>query len=175
MRSENLQKMLDAFEDELYSCTTIQSSTAITASEMYIDDQGMFGDPGFAYSQEDFIDIWDMLHEDDPSISEEYGPDEMDRWIRDTKRFMTPWTKYSGADSIFSEVKSKQVLDSDGFYTDYTMYAKTSPDGEREYVFVFGDRDLYRPEDGGYDYECDTYAEAIEWFDDYNGFDEDEF
>jgi hypothetical protein len=41
-----------------------------------------------------------------------------------------------------------------------------------EYVFVFGDKDIYRPEDGYFDWECETKAEAEEWFANYHGFDE---
>ena len=41
-----------------------------------------------------------------------------------------------------------------------------------EYVFVFGDNDYYSPEDGDYDYECETEDEAYEWFDSYTGFDD---
>lgn len=71
----------------------------------------------------------------------------------------------------FEEVAHKSVLDSDGFSTDYTMYFDHH---ENKYVFVFGDSDLYRPEDGDYDWECDSYEEAEEWFDDYTGPGEDD-
>lgn len=78
-------------------------------------------------------------------------------------------------------VKHKMVDDSDGFQTDYTLYENRfhmlgveDPLGEPNYVCVFGDRDLYDPEDGDWDYECDDEREAIEWFDDYTGFDDDE-
>ena len=40
-----------------------------------------------------------------------------------------------------------------------------------EYVFVFGDKDIYRPEDGYFDWECETEEQAKEWFDNYSGFD----
>lgn len=76
---------------------------------------------------------------------------------------------YDG-ESEYEFVDHKSVLDSDGFYTDYTMY-KTPDD---HFVFVFGDRDIYRPEDGDFDYECDSEKEAREWFDSYNGFDEED-
>lgn len=60
-------------------------------------------------------------------------------------------------------------MDTDGFYTDYTMYYDTLLD---KYVFVFGDEELYSPEDGNFDWECDSEQEANEWFNDYNGYDE---
>lgn len=71
----------------------------------------------------------------------------------------------------FEKVASKQVPDSDGFYTDYTMYRDLQTG---EYVFVFGDNDYYSPEDGDYDYECETEDEAYEWFDSYTGFDDED-
>lgn len=68
-------------------------------------------------------------------------------------------------------IQRKQVLDSDGFYTDYTMYRDLATG---KYVFVFGDRDLYKPEDGDFDYEADYEDEAWRWFNSYNGFEDDE-
>lgn len=70
---------------------------------------------------------------------------------------------------VWEEVQSKLVADSNGFMTDYTMYRNINTG---EYVFVFGDKDIYRPEDGYFDWECETEQEATEWFDNYNGFDD---
>lgn len=73
----------------------------------------------------------------------------------------------------YTEIKTKEVLDRDGFYTDYTMYKDNIND---RYVFVFGYKDMYTPDDGIFDWEADTEKEAYEWFDSYNGFAEfDEF
>ena len=66
-------------------------------------------------------------------------------------------------------INHKSVMDSDGFYTDYTWYKRAS-DGMN--VFVFGDNDIYRPEDEDFDWETKSDEEAEEWFDSYNGFDE---
>ena len=71
----------------------------------------------------------------------------------------------------FEKIASKHVPDSAGFYTDYTMYRNLETG---EYVFVFGDNDYYSPEDGDYDYECDTEEEAWEWYNSYNGFDDED-
>ena len=85
---------------------------------------------------------------------------------------------YKGDDGCYyKEICHKMVYDYDGFTTDYTGYMKITPNGkenEVSFVFVFGDNELYRPEDGNYDYECSNVDEAFEWFDNYNGFDEDE-
>lgn len=65
---------------------------------------------------------------------------------------------------------SKSIPDSDGFMTDYTWYE--CADGT--HVFVFGDNNIYSPEDGYFDQVCDSESEAREWFDSYEGFIDDE-
>lgn len=71
----------------------------------------------------------------------------------------------------YRKIISKQVMDSDGFYTDYTMYY--NPD-EDNYFFIFGDEDIYGPDPDYADWTCDTEDEAIEWFDNYNGFEDED-
>lgn len=75
----------------------------------------------------------------------------------------------SDTSGCYEFVQSKSVPDMDGFTTDYTMYHDTCSD---RYVFVFGDADIYGPESGDFDWECDTRAEADEWFSSYNGFED---
>lgn len=76
----------------------------------------------------------------------------------------------SGEDSSNWELLDrKDVMDSDGFWTEYSLY--TNPD-TGEFVTVFGDHDIYRPEYGDIDAEFDSQEEAQEFFDDYSGFDE---
>jgi len=71
----------------------------------------------------------------------------------------------------YTYVKSKDVNDADGYLTEYTMYYDEVGD---RYVFVFGDSDIYNPNDGyeEFDYECDTERAADEWFDNYEGFED---
>ena len=80
----------------------------------------------------------------------------------------------NNSDSEYTYIKSKEVLDFDGFNTEYTMYYDEVMD---RYVFVLGDSDMYDPNDGyvNFDYECDTEREANEWFSSYEGFDDDYF
>ncbi len=73
--------------------------------------------------------------------------------------------------STYELIDKKSVMDSDGFYTDYCLYYDILND---RYVTVFGDSDLYRPEDGYFDAEFDSEEEALEWFENYSGFTEDE-
>ena len=69
-------------------------------------------------------------------------------------------------DTTWIKLAQKQVPDSDGFYTDYTMYI--SDDGT-SYIFMFGDEDIYGPDPQYADYECSDWNEASEWWNDYNG------
>lgn len=72
-------------------------------------------------------------------------------------------------DSEYEYIARKYVQDSDGFQTEYTWYK--SPDGLN--VFVFGDSELYTPEDGSFDHEEENDDAAQEWFDSYVGFGDD--
>ena len=74
-------------------------------------------------------------------------------------------------DERYEYIKSKTVLDSDGWRTDYTMYYDWEDD---KYIFIFGDNDVYDPTNESPDWECDTEAEANEWFDNYTGSDDEE-
>lgn len=71
----------------------------------------------------------------------------------------------------YTLVATKTVTDKDGFNTDYTWYKRES-DGMN--VFVFGDTDLYFPQDEYFDWEEENDEAAKEWFDSYEGFDEEE-
>ena len=78
------------------------------------------------------------------------------------------WFDDEDEESEYEFVSRKYVTDSDGFQTEYSWYK--APDGLN--VFVFGDSDFYRPEDGDFDYEEESDYIAQQWFDSYNGFDD---
>lgn len=65
-------------------------------------------------------------------------------------------------------VKTKEVMDSDGFMTDYCWYTN----GDK-HIFMFGDSDVYEPDEDYADWVSETEKEASEWFDSYNGFDDE--
>ena len=69
----------------------------------------------------------------------------------------------------WEEEDTKDVMDADGFWTEYTWYSQ----GDK-HIFIFGDRGVYTPYNADYDHECDSYDEAQEWFDGYRGFEEEE-
>lgn len=71
----------------------------------------------------------------------------------------------------YRKIISKKVVDSDGFYTDYTMYY--NPD-EDNYFFMFGDEDVYGPDPDYADWTCETNEEATEWYNNYNGFEDED-
>lgn len=79
------------------------------------------------------------------------------------------WDKIE--DTPYYKVASKSVLDSDGFWTEYTMYYD---EDNNNYFFIFGDSDLYGPDPNYADWECDSNEEAVEWYNNYNGFEDDE-
>lgn len=69
----------------------------------------------------------------------------------------------------WQEIDHKEVMDSDGFYTDYTLYT----DGET-YIAMFGDKDIYGPDPDYADAEFDDEDTAREWFGSYTGFDDED-
>ena len=66
--------------------------------------------------------------------------------------------------SPYKYVKQKEVIDDNGFTDIYTMYYDKVND---RYVFMYGDPDLYPPEEGYFDWECDTREQAEDWFNSY--------
>ena len=62
-------------------------------------------------------------------------------------------------------IDTKQVYDADGFLTDYSWYENS--DGT--HVMVFGDSDIYTPDDEYFDMTFDSEEAAREWFDNYKG------
>ena len=68
-------------------------------------------------------------------------------------------------------VDRKSVPDSSGFYTDYSWYV----DREGNHVFILGDSDLYDPDYGCFDWECDSWRDATEWYEDYDGAYDDQY
>ena len=67
------------------------------------------------------------------------------------------------------ELASKSVEDSDGFYTDYTLYTNGST-----YICMFGDKEIYEPDESYADYETESEQDAWDWFNSYTGFADEE-
>lgn len=76
-------------------------------------------------------------------------------------------------DGGYDLIKIKTIIDSDGFDTEYALYRDNQ---SGQYFTMFGDMDLYEPDIEYADAVFDSYREAEEWFDSYNGFeDEDDY
>lgn len=73
-------------------------------------------------------------------------------------------------DVTYELVARKNVEDADGFMTQYSWYRTSGGNN----VFVFGDPDIYVPEDEDFDWETEDDHAAQEWFDNYEGFGSDE-
>ena len=71
----------------------------------------------------------------------------------------------------YKYIRSKMVYDADGYTTEYTLYS--TADGSR-YFCMFGDSDIYDPDPDYADWEGESYQEAIEWFDNYEGYNDDD-
>lgn len=79
----------------------------------------------------------------------------------ETKTKVTAGWDEDGAKWI--KLNRKYVRDTDGFYTDYTLYTNGS-----EYICMFGDEEIYRPDPDYADFYTDSEEEAMEWFDSYD-------
>lgn len=77
---------------------------------------------------------------------------------------------YEGGYTEWDLIEKKDVMDSDGFWTEYTLWHNEFND---QWVCIFGDSDIYYPENSDYDAEFEDEDEAREWFDSYEGFDND--
>ena len=76
-------------------------------------------------------------------------------------------------DGGYDLIRIKTIIDSDGFNTEYALYHDNQ---SGQYFTMFGDMDLYEPNIEYADAVFDSYREAKEWFDSYNGFeDEDDY
>lgn len=63
-------------------------------------------------------------------------------------------------------LNKKFVRDSDGMLTEYALYTNQDED---KYICMFGDADVYAPDEMYADAEFDTEDEALEWFENYVG------
>lgn len=73
----------------------------------------------------------------------------------------------------YYRIDIKHVKDSDGFLTDYTWWYDAVTD---QHIFIFGDSDMYTPEDSSPDWEADSEETAQEWWDNYVGpYDDEDF
>lgn len=152
----------------------IAASTSIECHEYFDETGDAFGEPGIKYTEDELRKYFEENRYFDPVLE---GYATFEDWLTDTLdntnlRFAYVdggcHTGVKASEDDFSEweqLAHKEVVDTDGFVTDYTMYFN---EATGQYVTVFGDNDIYRPEDGYFDAEFDNADEAWEWFDSYN-------
>lgn len=168
---------------------TIQTSTEVLVQPgdeeiVYGDPDGMFGEAG-TVSLAEIKEYWSREHENDPSLS---YYDSFDAWFADTRQWLSEVEACQSTEGVLGytydddteedtgwrELQSKMVPDSDGFMTDYTLYESTSPENSCQYICMFGDRDVYKPDEGYADMTFDDLGEAEDWFYSYEGLLDDE-
>jgi len=71
----------------------------------------------------------------------------------------------------YVKLASKDVPDSDGFNTEYTLYSTSDGD---YYFCMFGDSDVCGPDPDYADFETWSEDEAWEWYNSYDGFADDD-
>lgn len=114
----------------------------------------------------------DWLVKNDPTTAEwlAYGGATTDDFAEVEEEVLA---KLNGGDdpkeAKWERLITKSVNDSDGFTTDYSMWYN---DGEKRWVFIFGDSDVYDPTNTDPDWETEDPEEARQWFLDYNGFED---
>ena len=81
------------------------------------------------------------------------------------------WNSWDDSDEWYI-METKQVKDFDGFWTDYTLWHNVETD---EVCCVFGDKDLYNPENADWDAgPFEMFEDAYEWFTNYQGAEEED-
>ena len=101
-------------------------------------------------------------------ISDPYYRDEI--WIDDDPE----GEMFEDDEEPFEEhwelIARRDIKDSDGFMTEYSLYGSNTG----RIVTVYGDSDIYRPENGDIDEEFDNIKEAEEFFYDFDPFGDEE-
>ena len=147
--AKNFQELIDKLEAHGYSCEHYYDMDYPDSNWLYITKNGDSYEAEFYKYRDGEYELY--LHNIHPTKEKSYNE------------------SYDG-DLGYEYIKSKSVYDSDGFLTDYTMYYDN--DTER-FIFIFGDKDIYSPYNTYPDYDCETETEANNWFDNYNGFEDD--
>lgn len=154
---------------------SVESTTSITAdtneSGLFADPNGVIGDAGELYTYQELKQMYDDGIADDDQWFASYPT--FEHWYRQiVLGYLTRVT--SEADLVNDDEEdlgswkllgSKQVLDTDGFWTDYTLWVNNETG---TYVCIFGDNDIYTPETASPDFETESEFEAYEWFEDYD-------
>ncbi len=178
-REKNAVELIDALQNrirELESSSDINAATDVESNMINV-----LNDPEFRPDIDDIEYYAEEIEgrgyeKDDSNILANSYKRLVEKIYDSTGMLYDPLNWYDTENPDFSEsryswVATKDVMDSDGFRTDYSLYQDLETG---EYFTVFGDRDLYGPNDAWHDADFDSYDEAMEWFDSYNGFEDEE-
>ena len=162
------------------------------ATNTLSDEEPIFGDttgyryllthgwgPGTIPRDVEVLDHVEQGYKDIILINRKLTPDELNEYdiiVLDDSGKATPAVNASKSvkafvdtdiSSMWKKLDSKQVKDFDGFMTDYTLYESQSPDTEYKYICMFGDNDIYTPNESEADWSGNSLSEAEEWFSNY--------
>lgn len=148
----------------LYASVTTQDSTIYSYTVPY--DDLSFNDENI---EKDMDYIINTISDDLDAKSEEEPVEESTKITASyDEDYSTNWERLT----------SKSVPDSDGFFTDYTLYKYLGDPADVDddiYICMFGDTDLYPPSFDYADWSGSSEAEAYEWFESYTGFDDEDY
>lgn len=168
-------EMLHHFARDVGLDDDVESNTAIMAdtdrSGLFADPNGIIGEPGELYTYEELKQMYESGVDSDQWLA---SYPTFDAWYQQI--ILGYLDRVSGGDATYDDnehdelelwevLGTKQVQDTDGFWTDYTLWHNIETD---QYVCIFGDSDLYNPENTSPDFETASEFEAYEWFNDYD-------
>ena len=168
-------EMLHHFARDVGLDDDVESNTVIMAdtdkSGLFADPNGIIGEPGELYTYEELKQMYESGVDSDQWLA---SYPTFDAWYQQI--ILGYLDRVSGGDATYDDnehdelelwevLGTKQVQDSDGFWTDYTLWHNIETD---QYVCIFGDSDLYNPENTSPDFETASEFEAYEWFNDYD-------
>lgn len=149
LRTDTWQEMIVALSDKGYEVDSAYQRSPEKHILAY-KDGNTYSIEVTQYFKGDYEVLSDNIHIDDY--------DDVESATDDTEYDPEGYTEWT-------EIRSKSVRDSDGFMTDYTLWYN---EFTGMYVCIFGDKDIYYPENADPDMEFESEDEAIEWFDNYD-------
>lgn len=191
LRDAIAERIAELRSGTVESATDIKAGWAGSSDNIYRIEDESLGVEGDFLTYDELYDLFNSS-KGDPVIDGYYG--DFDSWLYDTvnsgylkmmparddigcatNTCNMPATPIMGDDydiddySEWYELASKSVTDSDGFLTDYTLYEYQGrrDDVEYPYLCMFGDKDLYEPDEGYADWSGETEEEAWDWFNNY--------
>ncbi len=159
-------------------CNSVESIARFIASEFGLSIREQVTEDFDYELRDDLVKRWfdkdtaDWLVQSDPAYAEwlAYSDAVTTEDFKDAEKYAKEHLAKNTIKEAWQRVETKEVTDSDGFITEYSLWHNNDDD---TYVCIFGDSEMYTPDDSYPDAEFDTEQEAYEWFNSYEGFRED--